>query len=91
MNKNCKLLLNNNSLIFNNKVILNESVLLNIIPSIYYNIRATKKSSFLFYSYDYNNSGNNVKFDYYKLDNLCNNYIKEEYPYFDFKYNELIA
>lgn len=91
LNKNCKLLLNNNSLIFNNEVILNEPVLLNILPSIYYNVKALKKSSFLFYSCDYNNNGDNIKFNYYKLDNLSNNHIKEEYPYFNFKHNELIA
>lgn len=94
LNKKCKLLLNNNSLIFNDEKILNEPVLLNILPSIYYNVKAIKKSNFLFYSCDYNNNCNNVKFDYYKLDNLSNNYnsyFKEEYPYFNFKYNELIA
>lgn len=93
MNKNCKLLLNNNSLILNNELIINEPILLNIVPSIYYNVKATKKSNFLFYSCDYNINNNNVQFDYYKLDNLYNNYnkyINEEYSYFDCKINEFI-
>lgn len=68
LNKNCKLLLNTNCLIFNDKVIINEPIILNILPYIYYNIKAKKKSNFLFYSCD----NNNVKFDYYKLDNLLN-------------------
>ncbi len=91
---NYKLLLNNKSLSCNNKTIVNEPVLLNIYSSVYYNIKALKNSNFLFYCSDYNIKGFEVKFDYYKLDNLSNNYnkyIKEEYPYFNFKYNELIV
>tara|TARA_R110002072_G_scaffold43008_1_gene121086 strand:+ start:2470 stop:2901 length:432 start_codon:yes stop_codon:yes gene_type:complete len=91
---NYKLLINNNSLSCNNKLVINEPVLINIYSSVYYNIKALKNSNFLFYCSDYNNVGVDVKFDYYKLDNLSNNYnkyIKEEYPYFDFKYNELIV
>ena len=90
MDTNYKVILKNDSLYANDKIIINEPVLFNICSSVYYNIKANKNSNFLFYSCDLNNDGNNIEFDYYKLDNLSNNYnkyFKEEYPYFDLKMN----
>ena len=95
-NKRSNVLLSENSLICNDKKLIDGPSLFNIGASVYYNIKALPDSEFLFYSSDYCNTGDNVKFDYYKFDdtyNNCTKYLQEEYPYFDFmvKEKDLVA
>ena len=97
LNQKCNLIIDNNSLKYNNNILSNQPVLFNIHSSIFYNIKALKKSEFLFYSCDYKNNGNDIEFNYYKINNLHqNNLIKHDtklYPYFnlkDFKNNLIV-